>query len=328
MKKARIALVIGVFCIAVFPILVKLNLTPGVVSAFYRMFFSLILLLPYVLITRKLKIPDLKTTALALLCGVIFGSDIAVWNIAIQGSTATQASLLTNLSPIWVGILALLFLKDKPKTNFWIGTLVAVLGMVLFVGFSVFKNLDFDKAFVFGILSGAIYSFYMLLSKHVLKSMDIISFITITLIASSVYLGILSYAINEPFYGFSNTGWLVLVIQAVVCQLAAWLLISYATKHMRATRVSVSLLAQGILASIFAWLFIGETVTLQMVAGGILLLIGIGITFINKQLMSIPKLKRTTFNHCKPEERNRKLRNFYPFKPSLIRISNKKNASF
>ena len=68
-------------------------------------------------------------------------------------------------------------------------------------------------------------------------------------------------------------------IQGAICQLAAWLLISYATQNMRATRVSLSLLSQGVIATFFAWLFIDEQVTLQMIIGGIILLFGIRITF-------------------------------------------------
>lgn len=284
MKKARIALFIGIICISIFPILVKLNLTPGVISAFYRMAFSFVLLLPYVLWRKQFKLPNLKVGLLAILCGVIFGSDVAVWNIAIQESTATQASLLTNLSPVWVGMLALFFMKDKPRANFWIGTLVAVFGMMMLVGFSVFRTLDFDLAFSFGILSGVFYAFYMLISKETLKHLNVLTFMTITLGASTIYLGGLSYVLNEPFSGFSNAGWFVLVLQAVICQLLAWLLISFATKKMRATRVSVSLLAQGILASILAWLLLNENISLQMVLGGLVLLLGIRITFYEKQL--------------------------------------------
>lgn len=284
MKKARIALAIGIVCISIFPILVKLNLTPGIISAFYRMLFSLLLLLPYVLITKQLKIPNIKTAILAITCGIIFGSDVAIWNIAIQESTATQASLLTNLSPVWLGIFSLLFVKDKPKNNFWIGTVIAVFGMMMLVGFSVFRNLDFDLPFSFGVLSGVLYAIYMLVSKEVLKTMNVISFMTISLMASSLHLGVVSYALNEPFTGFSNAGWLVLIVQAVFCQLLAWLLISYATQHMRATRVSLSLLGQGILASIFAWIFINETISLQMVLGGFILLFGIRITFYEKPI--------------------------------------------
>jgi len=295
MKKARIALAIGIVCISIFPILVKLNLTPGIISAFYRMLFSLLLLLPYVLITKQLKIPNIKTAILAITCGIIFGSDVAIWNIAIQESTATQASLLTNLSPVWLGIFSLLFVKDKPKNNFWIGTVIAVFGMMMLVGFSVFRNLDFDLPFSFGVLSGVLYAIYMLVSKEVLKTMNVISFMTISLMASSLHLGVVSYALDEPFTGFSNAGWLVLIMQAVLCQLLAWLLISYATQHMRATRVSLSLLGQGILASIFAWIFIDETISLQMVLGGFILLFGIRITFYEKPIapaFKMNKLKR------------------------------------
>lgn len=291
MKKPRIALFIGVICISMFPVLVKLGLTSGLISAFYRMLFSFLFLFPYLLFTKQIEWPNLKIGLLAALCGIIFGSDVAVWNIAIQESTATQASLLTNLSPIWVGILSLLFLKDKPKTNFWIGTTVAVFGMVLLVGFSVFKNLDFDLAFNFAVLSGVLYAIYMLLSKYILQHMKVASFMLISLASSSIYLGIINVAMNEPFIGFSMQGWLVLLVQAVVCQLLAWLLISYATQHMRATRVSVSLLAQGILASVLAWVWLDETITIQMCIGGLFLLWGIRITFYEKQLLRFKMLK-------------------------------------
>ncbi|MGC1631258.1 MAG: DMT family transporter [Gelidibacter sp.] len=279
MTKPRIALVVGILCISIFPILVKLNLTPGLISAFYRMAIASAILVPYVLITGQFKVTSRKAFFLSVLCGVVFGLDVGVWNIAIQQSTATQASLLTNLSPVWVGIGSFLFLKDKPKRNFWIGTVVAVIGMVLLVGFDLFLNFDFNLAFIFGVLSGMLYAVYMLTSKRVLGEMEIMTFMMVSLLSSVVSLGLLSYAMGEPFGGFSNDGWLVLVIQGVVCQLLAWLLLSFATKHMRATRVSVSLLGQAILASILAWWLLDEVISLQMVIGGIILLFGIRLTF-------------------------------------------------
>lgn len=284
MKKARIALVIGIFCISIFPILVKLKLTPGVISAFYRMAVATAIILPYALITKKIKIKSKRTLILAIICGVVFGLDVAVWNVAIQESTATQATLLTNLSPVWVGVGAFFFLKDKPTVNFWIGTVIAIVGMVLLVGLKTFINLDFNLAFCFAILSGMLYAVYMLVSKDVLSELDVITFMTVTLLSSTIALGLISWAIGEPFSGFSNAGWLVLVIQGVVCQLLAWLLISFATKHMRATRVSVSLLGQAVLASILAWYFLDEAISLQMVIGGFVLLFGIRVTFYTSKI--------------------------------------------
>ena len=282
LTKPRLALIYGILCISIFPILVKLRLTPGLISAFYRMFFALILLLPYVLLSKNFKMPSLKFALLAALCGILFSSDVAVWNIAIQNSSATQASLLTNLSPVWVGLGSFLFLKSKPATNFWIGTVVSLFGMVVLVGFEIFIGMNFNQAFLFAVLSGFLYSIYLLISKNVLSTVDVLSFMTISLTASSIYLGILCYSLNEPFTGFSNMGWFVLLLQALICQLCAWLSVSYATQHMRATRVSLSLLSQAIITSILAWLFLEEKITLQMIIGGIVLLFGIRITFYDK----------------------------------------------
>lgn len=283
--KPRIALIIGIVCISIFPVLVKLNYTPGLISAFYRMAIALSIILPYVLFTKQLEIPDRRTLLLTVICGICFGSDVAVWNIAIQESTATQASFLTNLSPVWVGIGTFFFLKPKPSINFWIGTLIALLGMVTLVGFKFFAHLSFNIGFSFGVLSGVFYAIYILISKEVLAKTSVVNFMTLSLISSSFFLGILSYALGEPFNGFSNIGWFVLVIQGLVCQLLAWLSISYSTQHMRATRVSLCLLAQAILAAILAWIFLNELITPQMILGGIILLFGIRITFYDKPLV-------------------------------------------
>jgi drug/metabolite transporter (DMT)-like permease len=282
--KPRLALAFGILCISIFPILIKLQLAPGLISAFYRMLFAFLLLLPYMLVTKKFKLPQKKYLVLALICGVLFASDVAVWNIAIQESSATQASLLTNLSPLWVGIISYVFLKVKPATNFWIGTAVALFGMAMLVGFKFFLELDFDNAFILAVLSGIFYSIYLLVSKKALTHIDVLSFMTISLLASSLYLAIACLVMNEPFTGFSNMGWLVLVLQAVVCQLMAWLSISYATQHMRATRVSLSLLSQAVLTAILAWLFLDEKITINMIIGGLILLIGIRITFYTNTL--------------------------------------------
>lgn len=289
MTKPRIALVIGIICISIFPILVKLKLSPPIISAFYRMAIAASVLVPFALLSGKLKVPSVKMLLLTVLCGFIFALDVTVWNIAIQESTATQATLLTNLSPVWVGIGAFFFLKNKPTRNFWIGTLIAIFGMITLVGFHFFVNLDFDLAFVFAILSGVFYAVYMLVSKFVLYEVEVVPFITISTLSSAVFLGILSLVMNEPFTGFTEMGWLSLLVQGLVCQLAAWLLLGYATKHMRATRVSVSLLGQAVLTTLFAWMFINEGVSFQMIVGGVILLFGIRITFYTKKIPIIGK---------------------------------------
>lgn len=280
MLKARLSLFLGIFFISMFPILIKMGETSPLISAFYRMLIATALLLPYSIFARKMRVNSFKEIFPALLCGIIFATDISVWNIAIKQSTALQATLLTNLSPVWVGIISLICLKTKPLITFWIGTLVAILGLIVLIGIDIFVNLSFDTAFVLAMLSGFLYAIYILLSKDVLQKVAVLTFVTYSTLTSTLYLFILSLLFGESFSGFSNISWTMLVLQGIFCQLVAWMLISYAIKRMRATRVSLSLLSQAVITGILAALFLGESVNPQMALGGFIILFGIGITFL------------------------------------------------
>ncbi|TLU99632.1 EamA/RhaT family transporter [Dyadobacter luticola] len=279
MLNPRLCLVIGIFSISIFPVLVKWAPVSGITSAFYRMFFGFLLILPYVLITRKFTWPEKSLWLPISLCGLIFATDIAVWNLSIHYSNATQATLLTNLSPVWVGIGTFLFLPDKPAARFWLGTLVALAGMVILIGWEAFSEMQLDKGFGLAILSGMLYATYMLISKTVLNRIDIVSFMTINMAVASIYLFAICLFFDQPVAGFDLSIWFVFLVQGLICQLLGWLTINYAVKQMDAKRVSLSLLSQAIVTGLFAWAFIHEQVTLQMIVGGLIILIGIAITF-------------------------------------------------
>jgi drug/metabolite transporter (DMT)-like permease len=287
MTKPRIALFIGVLCISIFPVIVRMNLTSGLISAFYRMAIATAIILPFALYRKKLKVENLKVLLPILVCGILFASDIAVWNISIQNSSATQATLLTNLSPIWVGVFSLIFLNFRPRKSFWLGTVIALIGMTVFVGVETILNLQLDFAFFLGVLSGILYALYILLSKTVLEKIEVITFITYSMIFSTIFLLLINVVFGEQFFGFSNEAWISLLVQGIVCQLIAWLLISYATQKMRATRVSLSLLSQAIFATILAAIFVNENITSIQMIGSIIILAGIATTFYEKKVEQV-----------------------------------------
>ena len=283
MTKPRLALFLGILCISIFPVIVRMNLTSGLISAFYRMAIATAVLLPFALYKNKLKLDNIKMLLPIMACGVLFASDIAVWNISIQNSSATQATLLTNLSPIWVGIFSLLFLSFRPRKSFWLGTVIALVGMTVFVGIDTILELKLDFAFFLGILSGILYAIYILVSKTILEKLEVVTFITYSMIFSTIFLFIINVIFGESFFGFSDKAWVSLLIQGIVCQLIAWLLISYATQKMRATRVSLSLLSQAIFATILAALFVNEKITGIQIIGSGIILVGIATTFYEKR---------------------------------------------
>jgi drug/metabolite transporter (DMT)-like permease len=105
----------------------------------------------------------------------------------------------------------------------------------------------------------------------------------VNMAVSSFYLLLICIFMDEPLWDFQPTIWGVFVVQGLICQLLGWLTINYAVKKMDAKRVSLSLLSQAVVTGLLAWAFIGEQITWQMILGGIIILIGISITYQTKR---------------------------------------------
>ncbi|WP_317196341.1 hypothetical protein [Candidatus Kaistella beijingensis] len=56
MNKAKTALFLGILCISIFPVIVRMNLTSSLISAFYRMAIATALIFPFALLLGKIKI--------------------------------------------------------------------------------------------------------------------------------------------------------------------------------------------------------------------------------------------------------------------------------
>jgi drug/metabolite transporter (DMT)-like permease len=289
----RLSLFIGLISISIFPVLVKWAPVSGISSAFYRMFIGLVCILPYSFATKQLLLPPPKLWVPIIVCGLLFGTDIAVWNLSIHYSNATQATLLTNLSPIWVGIASFFFLNDKPDKRFWFGALVALVGLLTLLGLETLTQMKLDKGFSLALLSGLLYAAYMITSKKTLNSISIVPFITQSMAVSSIYLALICLVFDQPLWDFTTSVWLTLAVQGVICQLLGWLALSYAIKKMDAQRVSLALLSQGAVTALMAWFFIDEKITTQMIAGGLIILAGIAITFKKKTTIPAKELPQT-----------------------------------
>jgi hypothetical protein len=74
--------------------------------------------------------------------------------------------------------------------------------------FQILLELDFDTAFF---ISSVIWNFilHLLISKKVLAHTDILSFMTLSLLASTTYLGVVCLVLQQPFSGFSSMGWFI-----------------------------------------------------------------------------------------------------------------------
>ena len=269
-----ILLLFGTLCISWSAILVKIANISGFGSGFYRMLIGTIAILPVWLYFRK-PVSDRNGVKVAILCGILFSGDIALWNTSIMLSKATISTLLGNLAPVWVGIGALLFMKEKPSRIFWIGTIISMLGVTIIIGINqvLQANLNFGNALA--IFASMFYGSYLFIARKGRNTLDTFSFTFISTMTSTVVLGLICLFTSTPLWGFNSTTWWALGALGVVPQLLGWLAINQALGHIHPTVASVTLLSQTAFTAVFSVLLLGEILTVHEIGGAMVVLVGI-----------------------------------------------------
>lgn len=267
-------LLFGILCISWSAILVKLADISGFGSGFYRLLIGTIAIIPIWLYFKK-PITDTKGVKVAIICGVLFACDIALWNSSIMLSKATISTLLANLAPVWVGLGALLFMKEKPALIFWIGTVISILGVTIIIGVNQVMEANLNFGNVLAIIASMFYGAYLLTVRKGRITLDTFSFTTISMITSTLVLGLICLFTSTPLWGFSTTTWLALGALGLVPQLLGWLAINQALGHIRPTVASVSLLSQTVFTAIFSMLVLGEMLTIHEIGGALVVLVGV-----------------------------------------------------
>ncbi|MEI8085660.1 MAG: DMT family transporter [Paludibacter sp.] len=267
-------LLFGVLCISWSAILVKIANISGFGSGFYRLLFGTIGIIPVWLYFRK-PITDLKGVKVAIICGVLFACDIALWNSSIMLSKASISTLLANLAPVWVGIGALLFMKEKPTRIFWFGTVIAILGVSIIIGIQQVMEANMNKGNLLAIGASMFYGAYLITVRKGRISLDTFSFTSISMISSTVVLGLICVLTATPLWGFSTQSWMALAVLGLIPQLLGWLSINQALGHISPTVTSVTLLSQSVFTALFSIPILGEMLYLHEIVGALVVLTGI-----------------------------------------------------
>jgi len=253
----------------------------GLSSAFYRMFIGFLGILPIWFLRRK-SASDQKSVRIAVLCGVIFACDIAVWNVSILLTKAAISTLLANLAPVWVGIGAIVFLRERPGKIFWVGTAIALFGVSIIVGIDKIYNSRLNAGHFLAILASLFYAFYLLIMRKGRLHLDTVTFTTISMFASSIVLFLIAIFTGTQLWGFPVHSWEALIGIGLVSQLGGWLAINYAMAYMPATIASVSLLSQSVFTALIAIPVLGEKLNDIELFGALIVLSGIFL--VNKKM--------------------------------------------
>ena len=123
--EALAVLVFGACVIGLSPILVRLAETGPAAAGFWRLAFALPLL---AIMTVRTSGPLGRPSGLALIAGLMFALDLGFWHYGIKYTSVTNATVLSNLTPVVVTAFAWIFLRQRPRALFLVAVAIAVGG--------------------------------------------------------------------------------------------------------------------------------------------------------------------------------------------------------
>ncbi|HEV8711785.1 MAG TPA: DMT family transporter [Candidatus Binatia bacterium] len=277
---ALLALCSGAVAVAFAPIFVRLSSVGPSATAFWRLTLALPALWLWMTLEgqgrntfrRPLSPADYLRLSAA---GLFFAGDLAVWHWSIRFTSVANATLLANFAPIFVALGGWLFFAQRVGLTFLLGMSTALIGTTLMVGTSLRVDVQHLWGDTLGLITALFYAGYILSVKRLRGDFSAATIMAWSGAVTSAALFPVAFFSGEHLLPSSSLGWRPLIGLAFISQVGGQGLIAYALAHLPAAFSSLTLLLEPVMATIFAWLILNETIGPWQALGGVLVLGGI-----------------------------------------------------
>ena len=157
--------------------------------------------------------------ALAIVAGVFFALDLGFWNTSLGFTTAANATLLGNDAPLVVGLGALLLFHERPRVSYWLGLIIALLGMSVIVGWDVISQSSLSAGDLLAMLAGVFYAGYLLTTQRIRAKMDTLPSLWVASATGTVLLLAFILATGQALGGYTLNAYMALLGLGLISQL-------------------------------------------------------------------------------------------------------------
>ncbi len=265
---------------------------PSIVIAASRLTLATLGLAPFALSRYRSELHRLtrREWFLALLSGVFLAFHFAFWITSLQYTSVASSVVLVTTTPLWVGLLAPVLLRERVGAATFIGLALALAGGTV-VGLSdacswqagsltcpsmgtFFTGTAFLGDFL--ALAGAwMAAGYMLVGRSLRAKVDLIPYIFVVYGMAAVVLIAIMFGMGESPIGFSPITYLWLVLLALIPQLLGHSIFNWSLRYIPVSLVSVTLLGEPVGSTVLAYFILQEQPGWVKIIGAVLILAGI-----------------------------------------------------
>ena len=269
---ALAVLLIGACIIGLSPILVRLTEAGSAAAGFWRLAFALPLLaILNVRATGAIGRPP----KMALWAGLFFALDLGFWHYGIHYTSVTNATVLSNLTPVVVTAFAWIFLKQRPKALFLVAVAAGVGGAWLMAfekgGGNLVNQPLGDALSLFTALWYALYFLTMAEGRKTETTSRLMFWVSAVGAPLTLAAALL---LREPIFPTSALGWGALVGLGPM-HVTGQGSIAWAMGKLPTSTASVVVLIQPIVAAYLGWVLFAEAIGPLQALGAMVTLLGV-----------------------------------------------------
>ena len=285
---------LGILAVSTASLLIRYaqEYTSSITIAAFRLGLASLILLPYTAIQhdRELKSLTRSDYKYALLAGLALAVHFASWITSLEFTSVASSVVLVTSTPLWVALMAPIFLGEKTSRIAFLGMGIALLGGVIIAGTDVCvwksgglqcqftpgssagETLLGDALALLGAIAGAT---YFMIGRHLRKKVSLTPYVFLVYSAAAIFLVIAMLIVDGIPPRFPNQVYLWLVLLAVLPQLIGHSIFNWSLKYLPTGYVAVNLLGEPVGSTILAIIFLNEVPPLTKIIGAILILAGI-----------------------------------------------------
>lgn len=220
------------------------------------------------------------TLGAGLLAGLLFAGEFACLYAGLHLTTASRATVFLYTSPFWVALLLPLFVNaERLRGLQWLGLAMAFLGVGLALRDGLIAPTQ-PRQWLGDILAlggGLLWGLTTVVIRSTgLSRLSAEKLLFYQVAVSAITLPLLSLALGEVWVtSFSRFAIASLLVQTLVGAFASYLTWMWLLGRYPATKMSVFVFLTPVFALIFGGLWLGETITLGLIAALVLVTAGI-----------------------------------------------------
>lgn len=234
----------------------------GVVLSFWRMWVATLAMVVVCALLRRM--PSAADVRAAAPLGVLFGLNICAFFVALDHVSIAIAVIIGALTPVVALPVAVVWLGERLTATKLVCTFVAVGGVVTAVLAAPGGGEDENRAigYVWAVVSLLVWVAYLLISKRVRARVETVRFMFVMSFVGAITVSLLVVATGADLGRMQGSGWLWVVVLALGPGLIGHGLVAWAHPRVDSSVSSLLIQAEPVGASIAAWVFLGERVSL------------------------------------------------------------------